>query len=139
MIWQEQSACIVMVTNLVEVGRVRENKFFFSWSQNMSISWVAKHSTLKIESHWIVLKIHRHFNWLLLSGPLMAEKLFDFLLSNERNFDFVLDSNCIIGLIYHNETTQSFSVYYVTHSFISYIAFFLKLYFYCNLKSYHWN
>ena len=25
MVWQEQSACIVMVTNLVEVGRVREN------------------------------------------------------------------------------------------------------------------
>lgn len=31
MVWQEQSACIVMVTNLVEVGRVRENyvNFFF--------------------------------------------------------------------------------------------------------------
>lgn len=54
----------------------------------------------------------------------MAEKVFDFLLSNERNFDFVLDSNCIIGLIYHNETAQSFSVYCVIHSFISYIVFF---------------
>lgn len=31
MIWQEQSACVVMVTNLVEVGRV---SFWFCFSVN---------------------------------------------------------------------------------------------------------
>lgn len=35
MVWQEQSACIVMVTNLVEVGRVRENYIYFFTYMNI--------------------------------------------------------------------------------------------------------
>lgn len=37
MVWQEQSACIVMVTNLVEVGRVRENYVNFIFFTFMGI------------------------------------------------------------------------------------------------------
>lgn len=43
MVWQEQSACIVMVTNLVEVGRVSRSD-----RQHTGVRWLSRTENLSI-------------------------------------------------------------------------------------------
>ena len=81
MAWQEQSACIVMVTNLVEVGRVRIS----CWTKTGHLYIVRKNGHVKHLVKVLIRQVSSNFILLNNSLELFKNKLFEKVNSMSRH------------------------------------------------------